>query len=476
MAKETIEWFEKTRHISNDTLLRLGVSEAVEWMPKANKEIKTICFNYIRGGELVNIKFRGKNKDFKLTKDAELIFYNLDALEGDKTAVIVEGEIDSLSMHEAGVFNSVSVPNGASKGSQKLEYLDNCIDYFIDKTKIILATDADDAGFALREELARRLGKERCYRVSYPEDCKDANEVLVKHGKEALKQMVENATVWPIEGLIAMDDIYEDVCNYYENGYPDGIKVGIDGFDDYLQLLPGQLTTITGIPGSGKSEFTDYLMCMTAKNHKWPWGVCSFENQPVAFHVTKLIEKMAGKAFGFRKDHFNRVNTDEFQYAVGLIDLYFHFININQVELTINGLLDKATELVMRKGIKGLLIDPWNYIEHKIPKGYTETQYISECLTQIKTFAVKTGVHVFLIAHPTKLRKLNNGKYEVPTLYNISGSAHFFNKTDNGVTVWRDFENNTVDVHVQKVRYSWLGKVGFCSFSYDIQTRQYLRM
>lgn len=474
LSKVTLNYFETVRKISNNTLLRLGVTEAKEWMPSAESEVTCVCFNYYRGDDLVNIKFRGPNKSFKLAKDSELIFYNINAIENEDQCVIVEGEIDCLTLHECGIYNVVSVPNGASKGSQKLEYLDNCWEQFKDKKKVVLMVDGDAAGFALREELARRLGREICWRVEYPEGCKDANEVLLKHGKDAVVQMYQVATPWPIEGVLTMDDMYDDVVNFYENGYPPGVKMGLDEFDELISFMPGQLTVVTGIPGSGKSEFIDMVMCLSAKNHDWSWAVCSFENQPSSMHVTKLIEKFTGKAFPFRKNPEARVTVADVKYGIHLVDKFFHFININQVEVTLTALLAKAKELVVRKGIKGLLIDPWNYIEHKIPKGYTETQYISECLTEIKTFALKTDVHVFLIAHPTKMLKdRTTGKYEVPTLYSISGSAHFFNKPDNGICVYRDFISGLVDVHIQKVRYSWLGKVGNCSFQYDTQTRQY---
>lgn len=413
-------------------------------------------------------------KYFKLSKDSELIFYNLDCLEGAKECVIVEGEIDALSVYEAGYYTVLSVPNGASKGSQKLEYLDNCWEYFDGIEKVILWTDNDEAGYNLREELARRIGKEKCYRVQHLNDCKDANEALIKYGKQAVLQVIEQSQPFPIEGVVTMEDMIEDVLNYYHNGYPEGTKAGIPNLDDLISFMAGQMTIITGIPGSGKSEFTDYVMCQLASLYNWVWGICSFENQPSALHVTKLVEKLSGKAFGFRKDPNNRLSTDELGDAVAVIDSNFHFININETDVTLPGILQKAEELVKRRGLKGLLIDPWNYIEHKIPKGYTETQYISESLTQIKTFAIRTGVHVILIAHPTKLQKDKaTKKYEVPTLYQISGSAHFFNKTDNGITVYRDFQTNIVDVYIQKVRYSWLGKIGYCSFMYSTETRQY---
>jgi twinkle protein len=130
--------------------------------------------------------------------------------------------------------------------------------------------------------------------------------------------------------------------------------------------------------------------------------------------------------------------------------------------------------LVKRKGIKGFIINPWNWIEHNRPAAMSETEYISECLSKIVRFAKRWQVHVFLIAHTTKISKgKDSKKYEIPNLYSISGSAHFFNKTHNGITIYRDYQTGQVDVYVQKVKQSWLGKIGFCSFSYDTFTRQY---
>jgi twinkle protein len=125
--------------------------------------------------------------------------------------------------------------------------------------------------------------------------------------------------------------------------------------------------------------------------------------------------------------------------------------------------------------VKGIIIDPWNYIEHKIPAGLTETQYISECLSLIKDFVVKNDVHLFIVAHPRKLTKDSSGQYPVATMYDIAGSAHFFNKTDNGISVHRDFKNNIVSVYVQKVRFSWLGRIDYCCYSFNTFTRQYLQ-
>jgi twinkle protein len=472
LSAKLIQWFENERKIGNNTLLRFDITESKEWMPQHQKECPVVCFNYRRDGELINIKFRGPQKSFKLSQNAELIFYNLDSIKDSKEAVIVEGEIDCLSMYEAGIYNVVSVPNGAALGNQKLEYLDNCYHYFTDKEKVVIAVDADEAGSRLKEEISRRIGVDKCLFVCYPEGCKDANDVLVKHGKDALKAMVHQASELPISGLVQFNDMEAEADEYYADGYPTGLRAHIPGFDELLNFYPGQLTVITGIPGSGKSEFVDYVMASLTKFHNWSWGVCSFETPPT-FHMTKLAEKFTGKAFDFRKNLAHRMDQKDWQYAKRMVKEYYHFINLSMVDVTMDGLLKKAEELVKRKGINGLLFDPWNCIEHKYGEE-SETKYVLTCLNKLINFLDRYKVHCFLVAHPTKLQKdKKTGKYEIPTLYNISGSAHFFNRTHNGISLWRDFQTNTVDVYVQKVKYSWLGKLGFATFNYNTLTRQY---
>jgi twinkle protein len=178
LSQQVIDWFDK-RGISKETLYELQISEGPEFMPQTGKQENAIHFNYFLGGDLVNIKYRDARKNFKLYKGAEKVFYNINSIVGYEYCVIVEGEMDVLALHEAGVTNVISVPNGATLHHNNLEYLDNCIDYFDDKEKIILAVDSDAAGQALQTELIRRLGSEVCYLASF-EDCKDANEYLLK--------------------------------------------------------------------------------------------------------------------------------------------------------------------------------------------------------------------------------------------------------------------------------------------------------
>jgi twinkle protein len=477
ISKRFIEWFEN-RGISNNTLLRFKVTECLEWMPKARKETTTLCFNYYEQDNLVNIKFRAANKDFKLSKDARLIFYNLDAISGLNEAIISEGEIDAMSWHEVEEYAVVSVPNGAGTGNLKLEYLDNCYSYFEGKTKIYISTDNDEAGRRLCEELCRRLGKERCYIIEYPKDCKDANDVLVKHGKETLRKLKQDAKLYPLDGESTIESMKPILYDFYENGYPKGCESGL--IDDsganegFLTFIPQQLTMVTGINGHGKDEIVNAICVGLAKGSGWKTAICQFEENP-EITASKIIEKFVGKAFDFRKDATKRMNKQEFEQGLLFVDEYFKVMNVNEMGTSIDEILEKARQMIFRYGINVLVISPWNCIEHQIPNGMAETNYISLTLSKITRFIKKFNIHCFLIAHPTKMQKnLQTKKYEVPTLQNISGSVHFANKAHNGLSVYRNFDDFTTEVHIQKAKFYWLGRIGMRLFYYDSKVRQYV--
>ena len=459
----------KGRGIGKATIIHFGLTESIEKFGDERK--KTINFNYYEGEKLINIKYRSREKDFKMAYGAKLIFYGLNNLEGKEEVVICEGEVDALSFYEVQKFAVVSVPNGASKGNQNLEYLDHCIDYFSDKKKIILATDSDEPGIKLRNELARRLGKERCFILQYPTGCKDANEVLTKYGATRLRECFDSLLEFPIENITRVQDVEDELDQIYNFGYPKGNTCGYPAFDYHISFRTGELTTISGIPNSGKSEFLDQIMVKLSKLHEWKFGVFSAENQPYYLHIIKLMEKYTED--NFYTGYTNRMSVQQVYDAKAYINDHFFFVNTTEKNLTVDGLLGKAKELVARKGIKGFLIDPYNYLEHKIPKGYTETQYISEFMSKLSRTAKLLDIHIFLIAHPRKLQKVKdksgNLNYEVPTLYDIAGSSNFYNKTDNGFVVYRNFDNNTVSIHVQKIRFRFVGNLGTVHFDYDLR-------
>jgi twinkle protein len=476
LSPKTMSWFDG-RKISESTLRHFKITESKQWMPEkgttAAGERNCINFNYYRQNDLVNVKFRDAAKCFRLVKDAELIFYNLSAIENTTEAIICEGEIDALTFHECGFPMVVSVPNGASKGG-KLEYLDNCIDYFLAKERIYIATDGDDAGILLKDELIRRLGADKCFEVKYPEGCKDSNEVLCKFGKDAVRGLITTAVAPPVNGVFQIEDLNEQLDEIFKNGYPKATPIGYTDLDKFITWRKGELTIITGIPSHGKSDFIDQISVRLAIRNEWRFAVFSPENQPPEIHIIKLIEKFVGKPY-YRYDNTETMNEATKNYAKQILNDNYFFMKIDEMDLTIDGILEKTKELIQRKGIDALIIDPYNYIEHNIPSGYSETQYISELLTKIKRFKDANNIHIFLVAHPRKISKIGK-THDVPTLYDIAGSAHFYNKADNGITVYRNDETNLVDIHIQKVRFRFVGKKGLVTFTYDLPTGRYAEM
>ena len=460
------------RGISQETLKKMGVTCRFGWMPKGKDNTETACFNYFKNGELANVKYRAVNdKDFMLAKDAELVFYNMDSLKGANSCCITEGEMDALSLIEAGFKSVVSVPNGAS--GRNLEYLDNYPDLFDHMDKVYIFADNDEPGIELKNELARRIGFHKCLQVIPPQGCKDANDVLRKCGAKELANCVKSAIEFPVEGIYSGDEVNAIVDGYYLYGFPKGVTIGLGEFDEHLQFAPGQWTAVTGIPSHGKSEFCNLLVTRLAMFHGWKAAICAFENE-APIHVAQLQEKMMGKSFspigGQRPG--DRMDYEEHVYSLELVGQNFFFIKTEEIDLTIDGILEKAADLVRRKGIKVLYVDPWTYIEFSL-NGDTETVHISKVLTKITNFCKKYGVHVILVAHPTKMPREGN-KFQVPSLYNISGSAHFKNKAWNGVIVYRDFAEGTTDVIIEKVKYHWLGKPGKVKVGYDKMRRQYV--
>ena len=448
---KVVEWF-KSRGISQQTLTDLKVGEGAEYMPQTGKTENTIKFNYFMGGDLINIKYRDGRKNFKLYKGAEKVFYNIDSIIGYEYCIIVEGEMDVLALYEAGITNAISVPNGATLNTNNLEYLDNCIDYFEDKEKIILAVDTDEAGQALQAELVRRLGSEVCYLASF-DDCKDANEYLIKYGKEKLVQRITGARPVPLENVTTFRDIEDEVTDFVRNGFKPGYQIGLENFDNIFSTYTGQFITVTGIPSSGKSDFVDQMVVGYNQNYGWKTAFASPENVPTYLHAHKLMRKV-WQGMPTKED----IGGDRWNQVADHCNS--NFFHIDMERYTLEAVLKKGAELVKRKGIKCLVIDPFNKVRDVDAKTEDVNRYTMEYLQKIEIFAKKFDVLVFIVAHPTKMYKGSDGKIEEPTMYNIKGGGEWYDASYHGLLVHRNYEEKTVKAKVLKVKFQNLGENG----------------
>jgi len=444
------EWF-KGRSISKETLDELRVSEGKEYMPQTGKTENVIKFNYFIGDQLVNIKYRDGRKHFKLYKGAEKVFYNINSTIGFKDCIIVEGEMDVLALHEAGITNAISVPNGATLNTNNLEYLDSCIDYFEDKERIIIAVDSDEAGQALQAELVRRLGSELCYIATF-NDCKDANEYLTKYGKEKLRDRILKSKPVPLENVVTFKDIEGDITDFVRNGFKPGFQIGLQNFDDIFSTYTGQFITVTGIPSSGKSDFVDQMIVGYNNNYGWKTAFASPENHPTYLHAHKLMRKV-WQGMPTPSD----IGGEKWNQVSEHVNDNFYFIDMEKY--TLESVLRKGAELVKRKGIKCLVIDPFNKVRASDASGDVNV-YTLEYLSKIEIFAKKYDVLVIVVAHPTKMYKDKDGKIEEPTMYNIKGGGEWYDASYHGLLVHRDYEQKTVKCKVLKVKFQNLGENG----------------
>ena len=444
-------WF-GTRGISKQTLKDLQVTEGPEFMPQTGKQENTIKFNYFMGDQLINVKYRDGRKNFKLYKGAEKVFYNINSIVGYDTCVIVEGEMDVLALHEAGIPNAISVPNGATLNNNNLDYLDNCIDYFDDKTRIILAVDADEPGQMLQRELVRRLGAEVCYLIDFNGN-KDANDFLLEHGADELRNAIHSARPVPLENVSTLKDVEDELRDFVKNGFKPGFQVGLKNFDKIFSTYTGQFITVTGVPSSGKSDFVDQMVVGYNNNYGWKTAYASPENQPVYLHAHKLMRKHWQDM-----PRVDDIGNDKWQQVTDHVNDNYFFIDMDKYSL--EAVLRKGAELVKRKGIKCLVLDPFNKIRDTNAVSDDVNRYTMDYLAKIEAFCKKYDVLTFIVAHPTKMYKGSDGKMEEPTMYNIKGGGEWYDASYHGLLVHRDYEAKTTKVKVLKVKFQNLGENG----------------
>ena len=474
LSEKMFAYFQ-SRHISSVTIKRNKIGEGMRYVPQENAEANCIWFNYFKDGQYVNTKFRSAKKQFSQVKNAPKHFYKIDDVKDE--AIITEGEFDALSWEEAGFTYAISVPDGAlppnaNYSETKFEYIDNDIDVLLGVTKIYLSIDNDPAGQHLQKELSRRVGREKCLIIDLGQ-FKDANEVLTTLGKvegiEWLKQAKNNAKPYPIEGMQNVSGFREEILSIYHNGYDTGIGAGFPELDVKIRWKAKYLYLITGIPSHGKSTWFDQIMVKLMERADWKFAVYSPEHEP-EMHIPRLLRQLLKKSFFGQF----KMSETEISEAVEWLNERLFFIMPNDANFGLDNILNIGRQLVAQKGINGLVIDPWNTLDHQAPKGTDKGDYISQSLSKMKLFAKNMDTAVILVAHPTKMPKNDDGSYKVPTGYNVSDSAHFYNKADFGVTVYRNFETQVVDVHIWKVKFEGiLGEQGVVQFTHDKNTATY---
>lgn len=501
-SSEMEKWFEK-RKIGPETIKDFGIYRSER--SYGEEKVSVIAFPYFKDGELVNIKYRTADKRFMQEPKSERTLYNIDSVKerwsspsveamGDgtysvsgnreadsdpqNTVIFVEGEIDALSLWECGLRHVISLPDGAP---QEAKYDDDdkrfralrASEWLDEAEKVIIAVDTDGPGNALALELAHRFGKDRCWRVKWPEmnDCptKDANEALVQHGKQAVLESIAAAVPYPIDGVYTIEDYTPEVLDIFRGNVQQPLSTGYTTLDSIYKIMPGTFHLVTGIPNHGKSSFVDQITINLAIRENWRFAVFSPEHS-VANHLRRLTEKIARKPFDVGPT--KRMTEDELRAALQTLSKHFFFLESRENVPNIDWILSKARAACVRHGVKGLVIDPYNEINASRAGGKREDEHIRDLISACKQFCRRHNVVVWMVAHPAKLRRQDDGSLPVPTLYDVSGGAHWNNMADVGIVVHRDFETEQTRIVTRKIREQGLyGSIGECLFRFNISTR-----
>jgi twinkle protein len=471
MIKDVDAEILEQRGLDLELLVRLGVESCSQ---HGREGRNWIMIPYTETGRLVNRKYRaiGATKAFAQDSGGKQVFWNVDAIADPTLAtmplIITEGEFDAMAAIQAGFSRTVSVPNGAPSQqtgdelSQRYRFLENAPQALAQATEIILATDNDDPGVNLLNDLALRLGRARCKWVRYPVGCKDLNDALKVYGVRGVTETITRAQWMLVDGVYRMSELPPlPECKAHDPG--------IHGLGQHYRLRLGDFAVITGIPSHGKTAFVTDVACRMVSNYGWGIVMASFEQTPQRDHRRALRTWYNGKYEIYQ-------SPEELSAADSWIERNFVFVVPGEDDdVTLAWVLERLAAAVVRYGVKMVIVDPYNEMDHDRPADMTMTEYTGFAIKQFRKFARKHNVHFVLVAHPTKQRKDDTGKIPIPSLYDISDSAHFYNKSDVGVVVYRVDDRKTI-IRVAKSRYhTEIGVPGDLALQFDPQRGQYDR-
>lgn len=446
----------EARGLDVELLVRLGVATS----DRLGRDC--ISIPYYRGDEIVNHKYRtiSGDKRFSQDEDGACIFWNQNVLADHTLAhlplIITEGEFDAFAALQAGFPRVVSVPNGAPQNplgevsSGKYAYLDNAPTSALREIKeIILATDADQPGIALRDDLALRLGRARCKWVRYPKETKDFADVLARYAERGIVETLARSQWLAVSGIYRLSELPPINA-------PAPLDCGMPNLAEHYRLRVGDLCVLTGAPGRGKTTFARDVACRMASRHKWRTALASFEAIPQLDH-RRAIRTWHGAELVMN------MSADQLALADAWADEFFRFLVPEEDEdVTLDWIIERISTAAIRDHIKLAIIDPWNELDHERPSDMTLTEYVGAALRRLKRMARTLGIHLIVAAHPAKMQRNRDGKYPTPTLYDISDSAMWANRADVGIVVEREDDNRTM-IRVVKSRFhDEIGVPGDC--------------
>lgn len=474
-SKDKIYEYLNKRKLSNETIDYLDITQ---------DNNGNCVFNYYDLNDtLTMVKYRPSHKVRKpepknwcqQNSDTSPLLFNMNRINVNQSLLICSGELDCASAIESGWKNSVSIPLGDGNTHWVEENWD-WLEMFDD---IIICPDNDESGSKYCSGIVPRLGTWRTKIAVVPEDCKDINEVLYKHGKDAVLDMIVNAKDTPVPSV-------EDFSNVKSLDFSEmeGIKTGIHVIDKELVKLPyGTLTIISGMPGSGKSSIISQIVCNTIDDDKNIWMFSGELSNPISKSWLSFV--LGGRRnveqFDSYGDTYYRVKPD----AVQKINEAYKgkwFVYKDNCENDIDSLINSAVDSIRKYGVKLVIFDNMMVISNSETENELRDQ--TSVVKKLVALSQKYSVAVVLVAHP---RKLAQGTEM--GLFDVAGSSNLVNLAHRTISLRRVTEreklgeekNSTIrdelkkyDVIVSVIKDRMRGRAGITNgLYYDNMSRRF---
>ena len=466
---ETLRYL-KARGISAETARRAGICSRVTWHGGVQQH--WAAFPFCHGTKVANVQYKladTEDKRFMFETGGRLIPWNIDCTalgNGSSPLYITEGMVDALALMQCGIDCVVSVPNGANSSLEAFDEWRGVIARGF--SHIVFAGDTDEKGIGLRQRVCRYFTDMDVLAVTWRSVdtvAKDADELLMACGEGAVTDCLKHASPCGARMMSVVGDDDTAIDRLFSEGMPIGCGIGLDGFDDIVHLEPGHLLLITGYPGAGKSALVNFMVVRLLLIHGWRTLFFSPEKMPAAFHETELISILAGRPF-------DKSSITNAEYASAKNILRGNIMHISDEVSELKDIISMAERAVRVHHVRVLVIDPFVYLSMPAVPGTSDTQKIAEMLKELMLATRRLNLVVLLVAHPRKPSA--DGAPATPSLYEVAGSANFYNFCDCGIILERDAQHkDLVKVTCGKARQKFLGQLGTVKIAFDSTCGRY---
>lgn len=468
----------------------MGLSEAhAEWIEARGLDVEVaarfgvtslgpgIAIPYIVNGVQLYAKVRDPRDKARMrcvpAGIDQVYLWNEDCLQGTpqpgEPLIITEGEPDAIAVAQAGYQFVVSLPSGAaskaegcrSKAEKALTVADESGGLRLKPAlqkfqRVVLMSDCDHDGLLMRAEMADVIGEEYCWLPEYPAACKDANDVLQKHGVAAVRALVDTAKPMRHDGHVPFMEAFK------AQRTPPIYETGLPFLAPHLKLTVPEFFVIGGRAGEGKSTAIQLLVFELCWQHGWKAALFHGEG-------SKLIPIQRAMRFWHRVSGTPTGEGREDRDA--WINSRLAYISPPQDEpATLEWLLWSMERQALYHGVNVFVIDPWNEIVHTRPKDQTGTEYVAEAIIRMKRLADRHRL-ILIVGHHCRIPREAD---RPPNKYDLSDSQHWANKADHVMLVWRPFEDvNAVRLHIEKSKdHETMGRPGSVWVQYASATAQ----